>query len=600
MITSSSIQERFAFQAWRVPDAVAVRTGDARLTYRELDARSDRLAARLVDAGARPQTPVAVLMERSVELVVALLAVLKAGAFALPLAASSPRQRQQRILDQAGHPLLLVDATGVDRDLPRGVRTLPVGGDDRPTPVSVPAVAGHPDHLAYLIYTSGSTGEPKGVAVTHRGVLNMASDPCWGTGGHRQVLMIAPYAFGVVAYELWVPLLSGGTVVMAPPGDLDVGTLRRLITQEGITGLHLTAGLFRVVAEEAPECLAGVREVLTGGDVITPTAVRQVLHTCPDLLVQAMYGQSESTAFVTRSPMSAPYRPRATVPVGSPLAGIRCYVLDEWLRPVAPGEPGELYVAGQCLARGYYRRPDLTAQRFIADPFHGTGERMYRTGDLVRVTPNGLIDFVGRANDQVKVRGHRVELGEVEAALAEHPGVRHAAAAARQVEPGDRRIVGYVVAGSSGIDLAALRAHARRLLPEPMVPESFVVLDALPLTPNGKVDRAALPEPDFAGTAGYQPPTNPRQEVLCAIFAEVLGVARVGVDDNFFELGGQSLLAMRLISKVRSALGMEPPIALLFEAPTVRGLDDRLDARAWPGDSDAEVGADDGSERRPG
>ena len=585
-MASYSIQECFAIQVGRTPDAVAVSSGDVRVTYRELDERANRLAHRLLDLGVRPETPVAVLMERSVDLLVAILAVVKTGGYYLPLHSAYPLERMQWIMDQAGRPVLLADAVMRARGLPHSRHVIVVGADEDPSaPATDPGIPAHPDQLAYLMYTSGSTGQPKGVAITHRGVLGLAFDGCWDGGAHERVLMVAPYAFGVSAYELWVPLLRGGHIVLAPPRDLEVSVLRRLIAEEQITGLHLTAGLFRVLAEAAPESLAGVREVLTGGDVIAPSAVQRVLEVCPDTVVRAMYGQTEATAFVAHSPMTAPYRPGQTVPVGGPIDEVRFYVLDEYLTPVPAGEPGELYIAGRCLARGYFDRPDLTAESFVADPFTGSGERMYRTGDLVRLTPQGLVDFVGRANDQVKIRGYRVELAELETVLARHPGLTHVAVVAREVEPGEKRVAAYVVPGTADFDVADLRAHATRSLPEYMVPAAFVLVDALPLTPNGKVDRKALPAPDFGSASTYQAPRNPRQEILCGIFAEVLGVQRVGIEDSFFELGGQSLLAMRLISRVQAVLAVELSISDVFDAPTVAGLDEHLENSTGPAHS---------------
>lgn len=577
----ASIQEQFAVQVRRTPDAVAVSSGDVQLTYGELDERSNRLAQRLLGLGVGPEDPVAVLMERSANVVVAILAAVKAGGFYLPLHDAYPTKRMQWITDNAGGPVLLTDEAMRARGLPRTGQVIVVDTDRELSamPASDPKVPVHPDQLAYVIYTSGSQGHPKGVAVTHRGVLGLALDSCWDSRRHERVLLVAPYAFGVSTYELWVPLLRGGRIVVAPPGDLDVGTLRRLITKEEITGLHLTAGLFRVVADEAPECLAGVREVLTGGDVISPTAVQRVLEKCPDTVVRAMYGATEVSSFATNSPMRAPYQAGASVPVGRPMDNVRIYVLDEHLRPVRPGVAGELYIAGERLARGYFGRPDLTAERFVADPF--TGGRMYRTGDLVRWTPEGLIDFVGRANDQVKIRGFRVELAEVEAALAKYPGLAHVAVVAREAGTGDKRLVAYVVPESGEVDTAALRAHSRSLLPEYMVPSAFVALGTLPLTPNGKLDRRALPAPVFDDvSASYRAPRNARQETLCALFAEVLGVPTVGVDDSFFDLNGQSLLAMRLISRIHTTLGAELTIADLFNAPTVAELDRHLDDTA--------------------
>lgn len=578
-MASSSLTERFAEQVARTPDAVAVSSGGLRLTYRELDERANRLANRLRALSPAPDEPVAVLMERSAEVVVTFLGILKAGAAYLPLHDSYPVERMQWILDQAGSPVLVTDEVMRSRGLPRTGPVIVAGSAEVNTsPAADPGVAVHPDQLAYVIYTSGSTGHPKGVAVSHGDVLGLVSDSAWNGGGRDRVLMVAPHAFNVSTYEIWVTLLNGGQVVVAPPGDLEVGLLRELIRDERITAVHLTAGLFRVVAEEAPGCLAGVREVLTGGDVIAPTAVQRVLEACPDIVVRAMYGATETTVFASQAPITAPYEAGAMVPAGTPMDDMRLYILDDRLGQVPADVPGEVYIAGRGVARGYFRRPDLTAERFVADPFGEPGARMYRTGDLMRRTADGRLEFLGRENDQVKILGFRVELAEVEAVLARYPGTAHVAVVTREAPDGEKRLVAYVVPESAGTDLAGLRAHAADALPEYMVPTAFIPLDALPLTPNGKLDRRALPEPDFSSDAAYRAPQNERQEKLCAIFADVLGVPRIGIDDSIFDLGGgQSLTAMRMVNRIRTALGVDMTIGVLFDSPTVASLAKRID-----------------------
>lgn len=579
MMNSNFVQERFAWVVARTPDAVAVSSGAQAVTYAELDERANRLAHRLIGLGVKPEDPVMVLLERSVEMVVSILAIVKAGALYLPLHSAYPLQRLQWIADSVGQPVLLADAIMRERGLPDVPRILFVDSDPEQLtlPATDPKVTTGPDQLVHVLYTSGSTGDPMGVAVTHRGVLGLALDSCWDGGGQERILMLAPYAFGVSTYELWVPLLRGGHLVLAPPGRLDVGTLRRLITEHQITAVHVTAGLFRVVADEAPECFAGVREVLTGGDVISAKAVQQVLEACPDTVVRATYGATEMSSFITNSPMRAPYSMGLTVPVGRGMDHTRLHVLDEQLRPLPAGEVGDLYVAGDRLARGYYRRPGVTAERFVADPFAGPGQRMYRTGDQVRMRQDGLVEFVGRSGDQVKIRGYRVELAEVESVLARYHGLAHAVVVAREVEDGEKRLIAYVVAEAGRVDIDGLRAHATELLPEYMVPSAFVTLDSLPLTPNGKVDRKALPEPALEGPSAYRAPQTARQEILCSLFAEVLGVPRVGVDDSFFDLHGESLRAMRLISSIQASLGVELLISDIFDAPTVAELDQQVE-----------------------
>ncbi|MFJ3906159.1 non-ribosomal peptide synthetase [Streptomyces sp. NPDC090025] len=578
-MVSTSLHERFADTARRTPDAVALVSGDVTVTFRQLDERADRLAHRLLRAGVSPEDPVAVLMERSPDVVVAILATLKAGGCYLPLHSAYPLERMQQIMDAAGSPVLLTDTPSYGRGLPVTSQVL-FPATDRPTAVSpaAPAVATSPDALAYVIHTSGSTGEPKGVAVTHRGVLGLVDDSLWDGDAHRRVLALAPYAFGVSTYELWVPLLRGGTIVLPPPGDLDVRAVRGLITEHDVTALHVTAGLFRLFAEEAPDSFATVREVLTGGDVISPTAVRRVLDACPGLVVRAMYGATEMSSFAACATLTAPFEPTATIPVGRPLDTVDARLLDAALRPVADGEVGELCVAGERLGRGYYRRPDLTAERFVQDPDGAPGALLYRTGDLMRRTADGLLEFAGRVGDQVKIRGYRVEPAEVEHVLARQPGVAHAAVVAQEVAGDEKRLVAYVVPKAPGADETALRAAAAAVLPEYMVPAVFVELAALPLTPNGKLDRAALPEPVSAvpDPAAAAPARSARQDTLCTLFSRVLGIPGVGVDDSFFVLGGQSLQAMRLTARIEAELGFDVSVGDVLNHPTVAELDLRL------------------------
>ncbi|MFF0143405.1 amino acid adenylation domain-containing protein [Streptomyces sp. NPDC005227] len=576
-----SVQAAFAAQALRSPGAVAVRCAGRELSYRELDERANQLAHRLVSLGVGPEAPVAVLMERSVDLVVALLAVLKAGAFYLPLHSGYPLERMQWIVDETAAPVLLTDRATHARGLPSGAALVVVDEDEELAGLSVgdPGVDSRPEQLAYVMYTSGSTGRPKGVAVTHRDVLDLVGDGMFGAGAHERVLMVAPYAFDPSTYEVWVPLLHGGRTVITPDGDLSVATLARLITEEAITGLQVTAGLFRVMAEEDPGCFAGVREVITGGDVISPTAVQRVLEHCPDTVVRSTYGPTETTLFATQYAWRAVDEVPAPIPVGRPLDGMRAYVLDETLAPAPAGVAGELYLAGAGLARGYFGRPDLTAERFVADPFGPAGSRMYRTGDLARWSVEGLLEFVGRVDDQVKIRGFRIELGEIEAVLSRFPGLAQVAVIAREDQPGDKRLVAYVVAeaGNDTLDSEGLHTHASGLLPEYMVPSAFVVLDRLPLTTNGKVDHRALPAPETPKPArAGRGPRTPREEILCGLFAEVLGLPTVGIDDNFLALGGHSLLATRLVSRIRTTLNVELPVPALFETPTIATLIDRL------------------------
>jgi amino acid adenylation domain-containing protein len=572
---SRLVHDIFATQAARTPDAVAVTADDVSLTYRDLDSRANKLANRLVSLGVAPGDRVAVLLDRSPEAVVALLAAMKAGGAYLPVHTGYPADRRQWIVTHAGARVLLTDEAHVAEGVPEAPETIVAATDDAvaAAPGTAPDVGTvTADDVAYVMYTSGSTGEPKGVAVRHGGAVDFVTDPCWDTGRHECVPLLAPTAFGPSIYEILVPLVHGGRVVVVKDGGKDIAGLRALIERQGITSLHLTAGWFRVVAEEAPETFANVSEVLTGGDVIAPGAVARALEACPDLVVRSLYGSTEAIHFSTTAALTHPYSGGTTVSSGSAMAGVELHVLDERLDPVPPGSAGELYIAGRRLAKGYFGSPDLTAEKFVANPYGGDGERMYRTGDLVRRSVDDEIEFIGRVDSLVKILGFRIELSEVEGAVAGFPGLSHVAVVAHQLGPGDTRLAAYVVPDGGQPDLAALRGHVRDLLPEYMVPAAFVVIDRLPLTANGKVDRSALPEPEFGGGATYRAPENPTEEALCEFFRQVLAVPEVGVEDSFFDLGGHSLLAMRLIKRIHKEMGVQIEIRALFNSPTVAGL----------------------------
>ncbi|WP_416980594.1 amino acid adenylation domain-containing protein [Streptomyces sp. T028] len=588
-----TVHGRIAALAARTPDAVALSLGGERMTWRELDERANRLARLLLELGVGPEDRVGLLLERSFDLVVSFLAVLKAGAVYVPLEPGHPEQRQRTVLGLAGARVLLTDAARTAREARRPTdrgdawRTVAVDTDPRlvrqePT---APDVVVQPDRLAYVMFTSGSTGLPKGVAVTHRDVLELAAEPCWAAGGQQRTLFHSPHAWDASTLELWVPLLNHGTVVVAPPGEVDLRAMARLLVEERITGLWLSAGLFRWLAEEEPGCLAGLREVRTGGDVVPADAVRKVLAACPDTLVTNGYGPTEATVFAVHNVIRAGDPVPDNVPIGVPLAGSTAYVLSPWLEPVGPGVVGELYLAGSGLARGYENAAGTTAASFVADPFGPAGSRMYRSGDLARRLPDGTLEFVGRVDDQVKLRGFRIELSEVDAALMTLPDVAHAVSLIREDRPGDKRLVGYVVPvpGRPVPEETELRGLLADTLPDYLVPSALVVLDALPLTSNGKVDRAALPAPVAGAPGPFRGPRTPQEELVCALFAETLGIPEAGIDDDFFALGGNSLLAAGLVSRIRKVLGVELGIQALFLAPTVAGLVAVVDEGTGPG-----------------
>ncbi|MDT0454754.1 non-ribosomal peptide synthase/polyketide synthase [Streptomyces sp. DSM 41527] len=562
----------FAGQVRRTPDEVALAGVDgSEVTYRQLDDWSDRVAARLLADGLAPEGRVALLMDRSAALVVAQLAVLKAGGAYVPVDGRAPEERRRMLLDQAG-----VTARLTAEDV-AAARTA--------EPAAAPAVPpADPDRLAYVMFTSGSTGTPKPVGVRHRDVAALATDSRFTGPGCARVLLHSPVAFDAATFEVWAPLLNGGRVVVAPPGAVDAGLLRRLAAGGEVTALWLTAGLFRLLAQDAPDCFDGLCQVWTGGDVVPAAAVRRVLAACPGLTVVDGYGPTETTTFATSFAMTDAAAVPGTVPIGHPLDDMRVHVLDARMRPVPPGTAGELFLAGEGVARGYLGRPGATADRFVADPSGPPGGRMYRTGDLARRRLDGTVEFLGRADDQVKIRGFRVEPGEVEGVLAAHPGVADVAVVAREDRPGTKRLVAYVVGhngdnghdgdnGHNSLDVEALRAHARRTLPDYLVPTAFVPLTALPLSANGKVDRAALPAP--AAGPDRPEPVAPRTEAerrTAEVWADVLGVPDVGVEDDFFALGGDSILSIRLASRLAEAFRAEVTPRAVFTHPTPAGL----------------------------
>ncbi|GIH92306.1 amino acid adenylation domain-containing protein [Planobispora siamensis] len=572
----ATLPELFEAQARRTPYAIAVEN----LTYAELNARANRLAHKLIAHGARPEAVVALSLPRSADLVVALLAVVKSGAAYLPLDPTYPADRLAYMVADAG-PVCVVDEgwladldDWLDHDPERSLE---------------------PGNAAYVIYTSGSTGRPKGVMVSHHNVVRLlsATDHWFGFGPDDVWTLFHSYAFDFSVWELWGALLYGGRLVVVPyevsrsPEDF-----LALLERERVTVLNQTPSAFyQLVAADDGRELA-LRYVVFGGEALELSRLAEWYARRPysshpgpapnaPLLVN-MYGITETTVHVTHMPLSPDHREGSLIGRGIP--DLRVYLLDDALQPVPPGVVGEMYVAGDGLARGYLGRPGLTSERFVADPYGPPGSRMYRSGDLARWRPDGVLDYVGRADQQVKVRGFRIELGEIEAALLVHPSVAQAAVIVREDRPGDKRLVGYVVPaetpqaatgpdapGDAVTDAAGLRRFAARSLPDYMVPSAIVEVAELPLTVNGKLDRGALPAPAAAAGEG-RPPAGPREETLCELFAEVLDLPRVGPDDGFFDLGGHSLLAVRLVSRVKEVLGAEVTIGALFEAPTPAGL----------------------------
>ncbi|WP_232839380.1 non-ribosomal peptide synthetase [Streptomyces triticisoli] len=561
-VPATSVPEQFARQARTTPYAVALEADGERLTYAELDSRANRMAHWLAAEGIGPESRVVVLLPRSADLVAALLAVWKAGGCYVPVDPDHPAARIRSVIEDCEASLVL-DRALLDRT------------DLSAYPAHDPGIATPPGRAAYTIYTSGSTGTPKGVVVPHGALTNFLA-------GMRQTLRltaadrlaaVTTVAFDIAALELFLPLTTGARVVLADRDHVAAPqALLDLVERSGVTVMQATPAMWQMLALHDVRRLAGLR-VLTGGEALPrPLADQLTVHAAQ---VVNLYGPTETTIWSTLADVATSAPPS----IGTPIANTRILVLDPTLRPVPPGVAGDLWIAGDGLARGYHRRPGMTAARFTADPYGPPGSRMYRTGDLARWSPTGEIEYLGRADFQIKLRGFRIEPGDVEHALTRHPAVREAVVVVREDRPGDRRLVGYVVAedGTEAPSGRELQQFVRELLPSYMVPSAVVALPAVPLTANGKLDRPRLPRPEASATP-YRAPEDPREIALCALFAEILGVARVGVDDDFFALGGHSLLATRLAARVRSDMGVEIPIRTLFAAPTVAEL-----VRRWSG-----------------
>ncbi|MEU6484915.1 amino acid adenylation domain-containing protein [Streptomyces sp. NPDC046887] len=577
----TSVPEQFTAAAAADPDAVALVTRGADVTYGELDDRVNRLARLLTGLGVGPEVRVAVALPRGADLVATLLAVGRAGGAYIPLDPEYPAERVRYIVADASPAVIVTDSTVTS--VPAAEGAVRVLLDDPGVAGRLAALSGGPmeavpvpgDHPAYTIYTSGSTGTPKGVVVTRDALTNLVADMrerCEVRPGDR-LAAVTTIAFDIAGLELYVPLTSGAGVVLATRDEvIDIPRLAALLRSTGATLMQATPTLWQALVAQCPEALGGLR-VLVGGEAL-PAALAARLTELADRVTN-VYGPTETTIWSTAARIDevdgAPV-------IGRPIANTRVYVLDGGLSPVPPGVPGDLYIAGDGLARGYSGRPGLTSERFVACPFGPSGSRMYRTGDVARWTPDGDLEFAGRTDDQVKVRGFRIEPGEIETVLCGLAGVAQAAVVARADSAGETRLVAYTVAAPGfPVSASELREGIGARLPEYMVPAAFVSLDALPLTPNGKTDRKALPAPDFGAlsVAGAGPRT-PQEEILCGLFAEILDVPSIGVHDDFFTLGGHSLHATRLVSRIRVAFSVELPLRLLWEAPTVAELAARL------------------------
>jgi amino acid adenylation domain-containing protein len=569
-------------------EAIALIFQQEQLTYAELNQRANHLANYLISIGVKPDELVGIAIERSIETIVGILGILKAGAAYLPIDLAYPSERVAFMLENADVSVLLTKQDLVEKLPPHQLQILCLDTDwPKISAVSFinPPNSARPDNLAYVMYTSGSTGLPKGVCVPHQGVVRLVKSAQYTDFDNKQVfLQLAPISFDAATFEIWGSLLNGAKLVLFPSDKPSLTELGQIIRQQQITTLWLTAGLFHLMVDERLEDLRPIQNLIAGGDTLSLPHVQKVLSTLNCRLVNG-YGPTENTTFTCCHLISADSL-STSVPIGRPIANTQIYILDALLQPVPIGIPGELYIGGDGLARGYLKLPELTAEKFIPNPFAGS-TKLYKTGDLTRYLPNGDIEFLGRIDSQVKIRGFRLELGEIEAALIQHPGLREVVVIDREDRPGDKRLVAYQVTAQSinSPTEQELRTFLRLKLPDYMIPSAFVTVDNLPLTLNGKVDRRALPIPEYQRQDSInEQPIAPRDDIevqLTAIWQRLLGVKNISIQDNFFEIGGHSLIAVRLFAEIEQIWGQSLPLATLFQQQTIEELAGVLRQKEW-------------------
>ena len=571
---------------------MAVIDDATRLTYGELNRRANQLARRLRARGVGRDVPVGICLERSPEMIVGWLGILKAGGAYVPLDPADPPARLAFMIADTGLPIVvaqrgitaIVAGEGIDV-----VYLDTVGDEGHDSPAENPASQSAPDDLAYVMYTSGSTGQPKGVEITHRGIVRLLFGVDYATFDAERVwLQLAPPGFDLSTLEVWGALLHGARCVLFPGRVPTALQLSAMIRRHRVNTLWLTASLFNAVLDEAPETLAPIEQLLVGGEALSVAHVRRALAALPTTRLVNGYGPTESTTFACcyTIPRELP-EGLPSIPIGRPIGNTRVYVLDERLEPVPVGVPGELYIGGDGLARGYRHRPELTSERFVAAPSLGEA-RLYRTGDRVRYRPDSTLEFLGRFDHQVKIRGFRIEPEEIQAVLERHAQIQQAAViVVPDVASGGQQLVAYVVVvPGAQSSREELRSFLSQQLPAPMIPSWFEYLPALPLTPNGKLDRRALPIPDFTTRqtkAGFVAPRTDLEKTLADIFGEVINVRPIGADDNFFDLGGHSLLTTRVLARVSRRFGKQIPLGQFYDAPTIAALAAALESNGSSG-----------------
>jgi amino acid adenylation domain-containing protein len=580
---NASVATLFEQIANAYPNSVALVFGNVELTYEELNRRANRLAHRLRSSGVDTETMVACCLRRSVEMIVAFLAILKAGGAYVPVDPAYPKARLDLILQDAGKPLLVTTrslASSLRLDDSIGIIFVDDESEDASTPEENLRSRVGPTNLAYVMYTSGSTGRPKGVMVEHRGIIRLVRGTNYcHFGPDETFLHFAPPSFDASTFEIWGALLNGSRLVLMPNESSSLADLISTVRKRGVTTLWLTAGLFHLVVEEHADELQTLRQLLAGGDVLSPRHVRLFLEHAPATTLINGYGPTENTTFTCCHIMHAGDSFSDSISIGKPISNTRAYILDENMNPVAPGEIGELYAGGDGVARGYLNDPETTAAKFLPDPFSGEPrQRMYRTGDLARWRPDGTIEFLGRTDSQVKILGHRIEPGEIEAVLQRHGCVKQVCVIAR-TESSGKRLVAYFVPSKSGPKPEELREFVASQLPQHMIPPFFVALESLPLSENGKVDRTALANLELAPTRAPSlegVPSGELERTLAQLWQGILKVQNVGLDDNFFDLGGDSLLLVAVHSNLQKLLRTEIPLTDLFEFSTIRKLAQHL------------------------
>ena len=583
-----SIAELFEEQVERTPGGVAVVFEGEELSYGELNGRANQLAHYLRGLGVGREVLVGICVERSLEMVVGLLGVLKAGGAYVPLDPSYPPERLRYMVEDAQVQVILTQQDW-QRKLPATSvpvvcldRDWGVIGQERKEDANSAVTA---ENLAYVAYTSGSTGAPKGVSILQKSVVRLVKGTDYvELSAGETFLQLAPISFDASTFEIWGCLLNGGRLVVMAPATPSLEEIGRALQQYQVTTLWLTAGLFHLMVNERVQDLRGVRQLLAGGDVLGLRQVQKVLQELPETRLINGYGPTEGTTFTCCYAMQGSGPGGSSVPIGRPIANTQVHILDATLQPVGIGVAGELYIGGDGLARGYWRRPELTAENFVPNPFSAEpGTRLYRSGDRARWLGDGNLEFYGRVDYQAKIRGYRVELEEIESVLQEQAGVQQAVVVVRAEGGGEKRLVGYVVAEPAAASASQLRTYLRSKLPEYMVPSAWVFLQQFPLTPNGKVDRHALPAPEGRRPRLAEPYMAPRtaiERLLSGIWQEVLQVAPVGIHDNFFDLGGESLLATQVVSRVRRSLCTDVNVRTLFETPTIAQLAEKVESIA--------------------